>query len=233
MISLGFSLLGHLGDLVVVDQVVVLAHLVGHRLEPLARLVGRAAVGQVAAGGQVHAHEGVARLQQGHEHRLVGLGARVRLDVGEGRSRTAAWRARWRGSRPRRHTRSRRSSACRDSPRRTCWSGPSPAPPAPPWRRCSPRRSARSAPAGASVRASSGSSATCGVGSRPRRRARRSRRSKVRLGTSRVSAGRGTVGSSWLGRARRPRRCDSARPTARRARTRLARIGVDGFVAGC
>ena len=36
--------------------------------------------------GQIHAQEGVAGLQQGEEDRLVGLGARVRLDVGEGRA---------------------------------------------------------------------------------------------------------------------------------------------------
>ena len=38
-----------------------------------------------------------------------------------GRCRTAAWRARSRAPRPRRRARSRRSSACRGSPRRTCW----------------------------------------------------------------------------------------------------------------
>ena len=81
--QLGLLALGDLGDVVIVDVLVLGAHGVGHRLEPLARLVGRAAVGQVAARRQIHAHEGVARLQQRHEHRLVGLGARVRLDVGE------------------------------------------------------------------------------------------------------------------------------------------------------
>ena len=54
-----------------------------HRLEPFAGHVDRRAVGQVAAGGEVEAHEGVAGLQQRQEHRLVGLAARVRLDVGE------------------------------------------------------------------------------------------------------------------------------------------------------
>ena len=46
-------------------------------------------------------------------------------------SRTAWSRARSRASRRRRRTGSRRSSACPDSPRRTCWSAPSPAPRAP------------------------------------------------------------------------------------------------------
>src|SRR5690606_34764336 len=62
-------------------QMVIFIHLIGDGAEPLARLVGGRAVGQVAAAGQVHAQEGVARLQQREEDRLVGLGARVGLDV--------------------------------------------------------------------------------------------------------------------------------------------------------
>ena len=41
-------------------------------------------MGQMAAGRQGHAHEGVAGLQQRQEHGLVGLRAGMRLDVGEG-----------------------------------------------------------------------------------------------------------------------------------------------------
>ena len=37
----------------------------------------------MAAGGQIEAHERIAGLQQREEHRLIGLAARVRLDVGE------------------------------------------------------------------------------------------------------------------------------------------------------
>ncbi len=82
--QLGLLLFGHLGDVVIVDQMIALADLVGHRPEPFAGLVGGRAVGQVTAAGQIHAEEGVAGRQQGLEHRLVGLGPRVRLDVGEG-----------------------------------------------------------------------------------------------------------------------------------------------------
>jgi hypothetical protein len=39
-------------------------------------------VGEVAAFGQAHAHDGVAGLQEGQEHGLVGLRAGVRLHVG-------------------------------------------------------------------------------------------------------------------------------------------------------
>jgi hypothetical protein len=39
-------------------------------------------VGQVAAFGQAHAHDRVARLGEGHQHGLVGLRTGVRLDVG-------------------------------------------------------------------------------------------------------------------------------------------------------
>ncbi len=73
-----------LGQGVVIDQLVLATHSIGYGLEPLARVVGGAAMGQVAAGGQVHAHEDIARLKQRQEHCLVGLGAGMRLDVGEG-----------------------------------------------------------------------------------------------------------------------------------------------------
>ena len=56
-------------------------------LEPLAAHVERHAVGQVAAFGEAHAHDRVARLQQAEEHRLVGLRAGIRP-------------ARWRSSAP-------------------------------------------------------------------------------------------------------------------------------------
>ena len=55
---------------------------VGDDVEPFARHVQRHAVGQVAAFGQRHAHDGVARLEHGEEHALVGLRAGVRLHVG-------------------------------------------------------------------------------------------------------------------------------------------------------
>ncbi len=76
--------MGDLAHLVVIDQVIVGAHAVRHRLKPLAGNVDRRAVGQVAAAGEIHAEKFVARLQQREEHRLVGVGARVRLHVGEG-----------------------------------------------------------------------------------------------------------------------------------------------------
>jgi hypothetical protein len=83
-----------------------------HRVEPLARHVDRRAVGQVAAGGEVEAHEGVAGLQQRQEHRLVGLAPECGWTLANSR-RTASWRARSPASRRRRRTRSRRSSAAR------------------------------------------------------------------------------------------------------------------------
>ena len=65
--------------------------------------------------------------------RHVGLRAGVRLHVGVlgAEQRLGARRSPAPRRRPR--TRSRRSSACRDSPRRTCWSAPSRRPRAPRW----------------------------------------------------------------------------------------------------
>jgi hypothetical protein len=55
---------------------------VAHDVEPLAAHVERHAVGQVAAFGQAHAHDGVAGLQEGQQHGFVGRGAAMRLHIG-------------------------------------------------------------------------------------------------------------------------------------------------------
>ena len=92
MMSLGLWALASRLDLVHVDAVILAAHAIGDRLEPFARLVDGRAVRQMSAGGQVEPHEGVARLQQREEHRLVGLGAGMGLHIGEGSNRTARMR---------------------------------------------------------------------------------------------------------------------------------------------
>ena len=66
-----------------VEEMVVLAHAVGHDVEPLAAHVDRRAMRQVAARIEVEAHEGVARLQERQEHRLVHLAAGIGLHIGE------------------------------------------------------------------------------------------------------------------------------------------------------
>ena len=81
--QLGPMLLGQPLDLVEVDQMVVAAHAVLDGVEPFARLGRRRAVGEVTAGGEAHAQDRVAGLQQRQHHRAIGLRARVRLDVGE------------------------------------------------------------------------------------------------------------------------------------------------------
>ena len=118
-------LVGEPLELVVVDPLVVLAHAVGDDRVELAREVERMAVGQVAAVRQVHAEHGVARLEQRHVDRHVGLRAGVRLHVGV------------LGAEERLGAGDRRPlddvdelaaavvAASRDSPRRTCSSGPS------------------------------------------------------------------------------------------------------------
>ena len=143
MISFGWCSRASWRELVVVDRLGVLAHAVGDDLEGLAGEVERVAVGEVAAVGEVHAEDDVARLAGREVDGHVGLRAGVRLDVGVVAAEELLRPRRGRAPRRRRRTRSRRSSACRDSPRRTCWSAPSPSPRAPPARRSSRRRSAR------------------------------------------------------------------------------------------
>ena len=63
----------HFGHLIIINQVVVFAHTVMHRVKPLARLVRLRAMCQVPARGQIHAQNRVARLDQRSKHALVGL----------------------------------------------------------------------------------------------------------------------------------------------------------------
>ena len=77
---------------VLVCQALDLAHVdearsigaVADRVEPLAGQVRRRTVAQMAASIERHAQYRVARLEQREEDRLVGLAARMGLDVGEG-----------------------------------------------------------------------------------------------------------------------------------------------------
>ena len=76
--------LGQRPHLVEVDPLILPAHAVADRLEPLARDVRRRAMGQMAAGGERHAQNGVAGPQQREEHREVRRRAAVRLHVDVG-----------------------------------------------------------------------------------------------------------------------------------------------------
>ncbi len=69
-------------DLVVVDPLGRAVDAVGGDLEIAAGVGEPVAVGEMAAAGEVHAEQPVARAQQREVDRHVGAGARVRLDVG-------------------------------------------------------------------------------------------------------------------------------------------------------
>ena len=83
MISFGLHLFGLPGHRVHVDDLVLAPHGVVRGLEPLAGHIDRRTMGEMAAGGEIEAHEGIAGLQQRQEHRLVHLAAGVGLHVGE------------------------------------------------------------------------------------------------------------------------------------------------------
>ena len=68
-------------DLVEVDLMRVRTDAVLDGVEPFARKVRSGAMGEVAAGIQAHAENGVAGLGQTEQHRLVRLGARAGLNV--------------------------------------------------------------------------------------------------------------------------------------------------------
>ncbi len=79
----GVVLLGLRGDVVVVDALRLGVEPVRDDLVQPAGVVCLGAVREVAAVGEVHAHDGVAGLGEHGLGRVVGLRARVRLHVGE------------------------------------------------------------------------------------------------------------------------------------------------------
>ncbi len=186
----------------------------------------------------------VARLQQRQEHGLVGLAAGIRLHIGEMAAEQPSWRARWPASRRCRRIRSRRNSACRDSPRHICWSAPSPAPPARRARRCFPRRSARSRCAGGRASAAIASAISGSVSASEALKKRVGEFDFVDCGRRHV--GEGFHSAAFIGRWRLPRavstignceRQESPRAeerrrrrsrTAGRARTRGSAVGRAG-----
>ena len=82
--QLGLFAQGRGGQGVIIDQVRDRIDRIGNGPEPLARLVGRRTMSQVTTGGQIHAQKRIAGLQQGQKHSLIGLGARMGLNIGIG-----------------------------------------------------------------------------------------------------------------------------------------------------
>ena len=67
---------------VVVDAPGLGVHSVADGSVQLSRLVHRCPMGQMAAAGEIHTHQGVPRLQKGRVGRQVGLSPGVRLHIG-------------------------------------------------------------------------------------------------------------------------------------------------------
>ena len=88
--DLGLMLVREAFDCLHVDGLVLRLHAVGNDLEPLARHVGRRAVREMAACGEIEAHECVAGLHQPEEDRLVRLRPGIRLHIGKPTAKQAA-----------------------------------------------------------------------------------------------------------------------------------------------
>ena len=76
------QLLGHAEHLVIVDELRLGIYTVGTHVEVFACDGRLRAVGEVAAAGEVHAHDDVAGLGKRQVDRNVGLRAGMRLDIG-------------------------------------------------------------------------------------------------------------------------------------------------------
>ncbi len=135
------ALTGDPCDLVHVDQAALAVDLVGGDVIEPARDIDLHAVGQVPAVCKGEAHDRVAWLQQGVVDGRVGLRARMRLDVGVlgAEQRLGAVDRQLLGDVD--PLAAAVVAPARDSPRRTCWSGPTPGTRARRGERSSPRRS--------------------------------------------------------------------------------------------
>ena len=80
--ELGPAFLGNVHQLVIVDHFRLVIQTIGDHMEVLAGDVHGTAVAEMAAVGQIHAQHRVAGLEQGKEHRQVGVGTGMWLDVG-------------------------------------------------------------------------------------------------------------------------------------------------------
>ena len=67
---------------IVVDALRFLIHTVRNDLKPFAGHIHRAAVGEMAAVGEIHAHHRIAGREEGEEHRHIRLRPRMGLHVG-------------------------------------------------------------------------------------------------------------------------------------------------------
>ena len=108
-------------EFVVIDRLGFLAHAVGNKFVHLPGKIERMPVRQVPAVREIHAEDRVAQLQRRHVDGNVRLRARMGLHVGVLRAKQRFRAVDRQAARRGRRIRSRRSSACRDSPRRTCW----------------------------------------------------------------------------------------------------------------
>ena len=78
----GLALQGRLANSIIVQPFRFHIHPVGDKMEILATDIHRAAMGQVSAMGQVHAHDRVSRLKHGKVDRHIGLCAGMGLHIG-------------------------------------------------------------------------------------------------------------------------------------------------------
>ena len=68
-------------DFLIINAAIFFTHAILHGFEPFAGLVGSGAVRQMPTGGEGLSEDAIARLQQRHEHALIGLRAGAGLDV--------------------------------------------------------------------------------------------------------------------------------------------------------
>src|SRR5260370_15648365 len=73
-------------NFVEIDAAILRTNAIGDCIEPFARQIWPRSVRQMAAGGERHSEDGVARLEQRDKHGLIGLRAGMRLHIGEAAS---------------------------------------------------------------------------------------------------------------------------------------------------
>ena len=127
-------------DLIVIDDAGIGDESVLNRLEEFTREIDLGPMGQVTAMIEAHSQNGVAGIEQREIHRGICLGSGMGLHVRVSRAKQLLRALDRQALGNIDEFAAAVVALSRDSPRRTCWSAPSPAPRVPAGLRSSPRR---------------------------------------------------------------------------------------------
>ena len=81
--QLWFMFFGQRFHLIIINAVIILAHAILHCVEPFSRLIRARAMGQMPTRVERHSKDGISGFQKGLKNPLIGLAARIGLNIGK------------------------------------------------------------------------------------------------------------------------------------------------------